>query len=115
MNVDLGRLGVLCILGNVIDTSPCIPYNFFNPTIVSLPRGATRAAPKPAAAFPLFSALGTPPPKLAAGMVVQLAGMVAAMLSSSCWWCAPHQADMPSLVWLRGVDEDGCCECGSVS
>lgn len=43
MNLDLGRLGVLCILGNVIDTSPCIPYNFFNPTIVSGDTGGSQA------------------------------------------------------------------------
>jgi hypothetical protein len=94
---------------------PMYSIQFFNPTIVSLPRGATRAAPKLVAAFPLFSSPGTPPPKLAAGMVVQLAGMVAAMLSSSCWWCAPQQANRPSLAWFRGVDEGGCCGCGSVS
>lgn len=71
---------------------------------MSLPRGATRAAPKPAAAFPLFSSTATPPPELAAGMTVRPAGRVVARLSSSRWWRAPQKAGKPSLARLRGVD-----------
>jgi hypothetical protein len=78
----------------------------------SLPRGATRAAPKPAVAFPLFSSPATPPSELAAGMAVRPAGMVAARLSALRWWHAPQQAGKPSLARLRGVDVGGCCGCG---
>jgi hypothetical protein len=78
----------------------------------SLPRGATRAAPKPAAVFPLFSSPATPPPELAIGMAVRPAGMVAARLSSSRWWRAPQQADKPSLARLCGVDVGACYGCG---